>query len=371
MIPFVDLKRQYENHKAEIDEAIGRTISNTDFVGGSQVTEFEQSFAKLLDVNFCVSVGNGTDAIYIALKMLGIGVGDEVITVANSWIASSETITQTGAKVVFADIEPEQYTIDPVDVEAKISPKTKAVVVVHLHGNVADMDALTSICRSRGLYLIEDCAQAHLSEYKGKCVGTFGDAGTFSFYPSKNLGAYGHAGAVVTNNSDLAQRIRTYSNHGALNKYDHVVEGINSRLDSIQAAVLNVKIKYIEHWNEQRRKIAKRYSGLLSKVNQIQLPVERTDCKHTYHLYVIRCLERREELRSYLEDRGIQTALHYPTILPLLPAYGYLNYCGTDFPIAFEYQHQILSLPMFPEMRDDEVISVSEAIVDFYDSTRS
>lgn len=366
MIPFLDLNRQYNAHKEEFSTAINEVLENSSFVGGNAVKKFEQDFAQMLGVQHCVGVGNGTDAIYIALRMLGIGEGDEVITVANSWISTSETITQTGAKVVFVDSEPDQFTINPAMIEAKITSKTKAIIPVHLHGNVADLNAVVAICKKHDLKLIEDCAQAHFSQFYGRNVGTFGHAATFSFYPGKNLGAYGDAGAVVTNDTELATRIRAFTNHGAIEKYNHSMEGINSRLDTLQAAVLNVKLKYIQEWTKARRKNAELYNELLRDVPEVITPIERENSRHTYHLYVIRCLKHRDDLMSFLQAKGIGCMLHYPVILPLLEAYNHLGHSPSDFPVAYANQQQILSLPMFPELREDEIRMVCSTIKEFY-----
>lgn len=365
-IPFLDLKRQYLNHREELDAAMRNVVEQTAFIGGETLTRFEQAFAKELDVKHCIGVGNGTDAIYIALKMLGMGPGDEVITAANSWISTSETITQTGAKVVFADVEPSHFTIDPADIERKITPRTKVIIPVHFHGNVANMDAIGDICQRHGLLLVEDCAQAHFAQFRGRNVGTFGNAATFSFYPGKNLGAYGDGGAVVTNDDALSEKMLRFARHGALHKYDHTIEGINSRLDAMQAAVLNVKLKHIEGWTEARRGNAALYNELLRDVPQVQTPSEREGCRHVYHLYVIRCLENRDGLMAHLQSKGIGCMLHYPVILPLLKAYSNLGHSPADFPVASAHQQQILSLPMFPEMREVEIRTVCDAVREFY-----
>jgi len=366
VISFLDLKRQYLNHQTELDAAIQDVVSSTSFIGGDVVRSFERDFAASIGAKHCIGVGNGTDAIYIALRMMGIGQGDEVITVANTWISTSETISQTGATVVFVDTEPDSFTIDPALLASKITPRTKAVVPVHFHGNVANMEAIGAICAKHGLRVVEDCAQAHFSQFHGKTVGTFGDAATFSFYPGKNLGAYGDAGAVVTNDDALAERIRAFANHGSLVKYDHRMEGINSRVDALQAAVLSVKLKHIHAWTALRRKHAALYNELLGDIAQVQTPVEREGCQHTYHLYVIRCLEQRDALMAHLQAKGIGCMLHYPVILPLLEAYAYLGHQPGDFPVAYADQQQILSLPMFPELREDEVRTVCAAIREFY-----
>lgn len=363
-IPFVDLKSQYTSIKPEIDKAIGDVIQETSFIGGHFVKTFEQNFASLLGVKHCIGVANGTDAIYIVLKMLGIESGDEVITVANSWISTSETISQTGATPVFVDVD-NFFTIDVEKIENYITSKTKAIIPVHLYGQPANLEALMRICKKHNLFLIEDCAQSHFSEYKGQYVGTFGIASTFSFYPGKNLGAYGDAGALLTNDDSLAEKCRMYANHGALKKHHHLMEGINSRLDSLQASILTVKLKYLLSWNEARIRNAALYAKSLSGIKQIVLPLVREACKHTFHLFVIRA-GRRDELKTYLEQQGIETSIHYPTTLPLLPCYEYLNRKPDEFPVAFINQKKIISLPMYPELTEDQILSVSEKIRTFY-----
>ena len=364
-VPFVDLKAQYRTIKPEIDAAIQSVINEAAFIHGRHVEKFEKAFARMYEGGFCISVANGTDALYITLKALGIGRGDEVITVANSWISTSEAITQTGARPVFVDIEPEYYTIDASKIIHKITPKTKAVIPVHLYGQSAEIDAIQRICLKHGLYLVEDCAQAHFVEYKGQKVGTFGVAGTFSFFPGKNLGAYGDAGAIITHDKSFALRARMYANHGALQKHFHQIEGINSRMDGIQAAILNVKLPHIHEWNLLRAGYAKRYSRLLKGIDAIRTPQLCTDTNHIFHLYVIRCKDR-ENLRAFLESQGVSTGIHYPTILPLLPAYKYLQHVPEDFPTASDYQNQILSLPMYPEMGKNRVEYVATQIKTYY-----
>jgi len=364
-IPFVDLKSQYQSIKPEIDQTIQDVIENTSFIGGKPVTEFEDKFAQLYGVKHCISVANGTDSLYIIMKMLGIGNGDEVITVANSWISSSETISQTGATPVFVDIHPEYYSMDEQLFEKAITSKTRAVILVHLQGQMCDIDVIKEICDKHNIYLIEDCAQSHFSEYKGKRAGTVGIAGSFSFYPGKNLGAYGDAGCIVTNDDDLAQKCKMYARHGALKKHQHQIEGINSRMDGIQAAVLSAKLPYILSWTENRITNAALYNKYLSDISQIILPIIRPESKHTFHLYVIRA-QRRDELANFLKEQGIETAIHYPTALPNLEAYKYLNISINSFPIATKYQSEILSLPMYPELTEDKIIYIAEKIKQFY-----
>ncbi|EFK11550.1 putative pleiotropic regulatory protein DegT [delta proteobacterium NaphS2] len=353
-IPLVDLKAQYNTIKTDIDDAIQAVIDETAFIKGKHVERFEKSYAEKHGTKHCIGVANGTDAIYISLKALGIGEGDEVITVANSWISTSETITQAGAKPVFVDIDPNYYTIDHTLIEEKITPKTKAVIPVHLFGQPAEIEKINQICEAHNLHLIEDCAQAHFAEFNSQRVGTFGVAGTFSFFPGKNLGAYGDAGAIITNDDDFAVKARMYANHGALVKHKHQIEGINSRLDGMQAAILSVKLNHIDKWNSNRLKNAILYNKLLNGVDGIETPKIHENVKHVFHLYVIR-VANREALQKHLAENGISTGIHYPTPLPLLPAYTYLKYTHSDFPVASDYMDKILSLPMFPELKDEQI----------------
>lgn len=367
-VPFVDLKNQYLSIKEEIDHAIFSTISETSFIGGKIVKEFEESFSNLYGVKNCVSVANGTDAIYIVLKMLGIGTGDEVITVANSWISTSETISQTGATPVFVDID-EFFTINTNKIEKLVNKNTKAIIPVHLYGQMADITKIKKICDLHNLFLIEDCAQSHFSELNGQRAGTFGDAATFSFYPGKNLGAYGDAGAIITNNESLAQKCRMFSNHGALIKHQHKIEGINSRLDGIQAAILTVKLNHILKWTEMRIQNAIYYNKLLTKINQIEIPKIRKNSKHTFHLYVIKT-DYRDELADYLKDKGISTAIHYPVPLPFMDAYDYLKINKNDFKVVKENSDKILSLPMYPELNKSQIEYTVANIKKFFDNVK-
>jgi len=363
-VPFVDLAAQYQAHRAEFDDAFRRVIERTAFIGGEFVREFEAAYAREYGVEHCISVGNGTDAIYIVLKMLGIGAGDEVITTACSWISTSETITQAGARAVFVDVD-EFFNIDPLAIEAKITPRTKAIMPVHLYGQAARMGAIQEICRRRKLLLIEDCAQAHFATHGGKRVGTFGDVATFSFYPGKNLGAYGDAGAILTANAELAQRCRMYANHGALRKHEHDMEGINSRLDGLQAALLTAKLPHIHDWTARRQRVAELYTRKLADIAELQCPEVASGSTHVYHLYVIRAAER-EALRAELTQRGIETGIHYPTPLPFLKAYGYLGHRPEHFPVSYANHRKILSLPIYPEMPVELVDYVCESIRSFY-----
>lgn len=372
--PFVDLKIQYRAIKEEIDSAIRSVIEETAFVRGKYVKNFEKEYAAAYGVGNCVSVANGTDAIYIALKSLGIGPGDEVITVANSWISTSEVITQAGAKPVFADIDPDYYTIDPAQVRAKLSERTRAVIPVHLFGQSAEMDAIEDLCRERGLHLIEDCAQAHFAEYRrrdggaARKVGTIGRAGTFSFYPGKNLGAYGDAGAIVTADEALANRMTMYANHGSLVKHQHEIEGINSRLDGLQAAILSAKLRHIQDWNRRRHANALVYNEMLAGVGDVTIPKIRPNGTHVFHLYVIRTAHR-DALQKHLAEKGIESGIHYPVALPFLKAYAYLKHRPEDFPVAHRFQGEILSLPMFPELTREQIEYVSAEIRGFFART--
>lgn len=363
-VPFVDLSAQYQAHREEFDAALAAVIARTAFVGGEFVRDFERRYAEAYGIDHCVSCANGTDAIYIVLRMLGIGEGDEVITTAISWISTSETISQAGARPVFVDVD-EHGLMDVDAIEAAITPRTRAVIPVHLYGQAVNMSQVVEICRRHGLKLIEDCAQAHFAEWQGRRVGTFGDAATFSFYPGKNLGAWGDAGAIVTGDPELARRCRMYANHGALVKHQHEMEGVNSRLDGLQAALLSAKLPHVEAWTAARRAVAQRYDRLLAGVGDLVLPKIRAGASHVYHLYVIQS-GRRDELKSHLAGLGIETAIHYPTALPLLPAYRYLGTQPKDFPRAAAMQSRILSIPMYPELSTDMIEYVAGGVRSFY-----
>ncbi|HEU5080707.1 MAG TPA: DegT/DnrJ/EryC1/StrS family aminotransferase [Opitutaceae bacterium] len=362
-IPFVDLHAQYLSLKPEIDSAIADVIAKTDFIRGAQVEAFEKAWASTLGAKHCVSCANGTDAIYIVMRGLGLKPGDEVITTAHSWIATSETITQAGGRVVFCDTDEETFTIKPSEIEAKITPRTVGIIPVHLYGQACDMDAIMAIAKKHSLWVIEDCAQSHLAKFKGQVVGTFGNAATFSFYPGKNLGAYGDAGCLVTNDDKLADWTATFARHGG--KGEHTMEGINSRMDGIQGAVLNVKLPHLTKWTEARRRVAKRYDELLAGIGDIITPKVAAGRDHVYHLYVIRT-KRRDALKKHLADAGITTVLNYPKALPFYPAYAYLGHKPEQFPSAVAHQSQILSLPIYPELTDDMIKYVAEQIRAFF-----
>jgi dTDP-4-amino-4,6-dideoxygalactose transaminase len=362
-IPFVDLHAQYLSIKQEIDAAIAEVIRETSFIRGPHVEKFEKEFAEVVGVQHCVSCANGTDALYIAMKGLELKPGDEVITTAHSWISTSETITQAGGRVVFCDTDRETFTIDPALIESKITPRTVGIIPVHLYGQPADMDPIMEIAARHRLWVIEDCAQAHLAEYQGRQVGTFGQAATFSFYPGKNLGAMGDAGCLVTNDDKLAEWCALYARHGG--KGDHQIEGINSRLDGLQAAILSVKLPHLRKWTEERRRVAALYDRALAGIPQVQIPRTADGRSHVYHLYVIRC-DRRDELKKHLAERGIATVLNYPKALPFYPAYAYLGHQSADFPQACASQSRILSLPIYPEMTPGQVDYVAGATREFY-----
>jgi dTDP-4-amino-4,6-dideoxygalactose transaminase len=360
-IPFVDLKAQYYSIKEEIDEAISSVIQDSAFIGGKYAKTFEQNFANYIGVKNSIGVGNGTVALYIALKALGISDTDEVITVANSFIATSEAITMTGARVVFVDCDKETYNIDVDKVESAINPKTRAIIPVHLYGQPADMDRIKDVAKKHGLYGIEDAAQAHGAEYKGLHIGPIGDMACFSFFPGKNLGAYGDAGAIVTNNDDLARKARMFANHGRIEKYNHEFEGVNSRLDGVQAAILDVKLKHLDKWIERRRTIAKMYDTCLKDI--AITPNVLPDVKHVYHLYVIR-IKNRDRIKELLAEKGIATGIHYPIPLPFLKAYSYLGHKPADFPVAYSIKDEILSLPIHGDMTDEQVEYVIDSLKD-------
>ncbi len=361
-VPFVDLHAQYLTIKPQIDAAIGEVISESAYIRGSHVEAFEAGWSRVTGMKHCVSCANGTDALYIAMRGLGLKPGDEVITTAHSWISTTETITQAGGRVVFCDTDYQSFTIDPAQIEAKITPRTVGIIPVHLYGQSADMDAIMEMARRHRLWVVEDCAQAHLATFKGRQVGTFGNAATFSFYPGKNLGAYGDAGAIVTNDARLAEWMATYARHGG--KGEHLMEGINSRLDGLQAAILNVKLPHLARWTELRQAVARQYDGLLGNIDVLVTPQVVPGRDHVYHLYVIRT-DKRDALKKHLADQGISSVLNYPKALPFYPAYAYLGHKPEDFPIAYANQSRILSLPIYPEMTADMIYHVAATIRQF------
>ena len=369
IVPFVDLHKQYLTIKNEIDEAISDVIKSSAFIRGPYVDKFEDEFALTLGVSNCVSCANGTDALYIAMRGLGIKPGDEVIAPAHSWISTTETITQAGATVVFCDTDPNTFTIDPAQIALKITSKTVGIIPVHLYGQAADMDPIMDLATKHGLWVIEDCAQAHLAKYKERLVGTFGNAASFSFYPGKNLGAMGDAGAVITNDSKLAEKMTMFARHGGLKKGDHIMEGINSRLDGLQAAILSVKLKYLPQWTLARQNIASKYSKLLSGIDGLTLPYVADNRSHVWHLYVLQH-KKRDLLAKYLTEHQIQTVINYPVALPFLPAYKRFGHQKEEFPVAYKHQSRILSIPIFPEITTEQIQRVSE-IIRLFDAENS
>ena len=363
-VPFADLHAQYLSIKAPIDAAIAEVIRSSAFIRGPFVTRFEEEFAAATGARHCVSCANGTDSLYIAMHALGVKPGDEVITTAHSWISTSETITQAGGSVVFCDTDSRTYTIDAAQIEARITPRTVGIIPVHLCGQPANMPAIMAIAKKHKLWVIEDCAQAHMARIDGRMVGSFGDAASYSFYPGKNLGAMGDAGAVTTNDAALADRMGMFARHGGLTKGDHQIEGINSRLDGLQAAVLSVKLPHLEAWTQRRQQIAATYDRLLADAPGLTTPITAPGREHVYHLYVVRH-ERRDALAQHLATRGIQTSINYPVALPFVPAYRRLGHTPEHFPNAFASQSRILSLPIFPEMSEAQIGAVNAAIRSF------
>lgn len=361
-IPIVDLRAQYLPIKEEIAEAIQRVIDATSFVGGEEVLKFEEEFAKFCETKYAVGVGNGTDALYLALRAIGIKKDDEVITASHTFIATGEAITLNSAKPVFVDIDKDGCNIDPDKIENAITEKTKAIIPVHIYGQPVDFDKIIKIAKKYNLLVIEDAAQAHGAFYKGKRVGSLGDIGCFSFYPGKNLGAYGDGGAVVSNNQEIIERIRMLSNHGRKDKYFHEIEGVNSRLDGIQAAILRVKLKYLDAWNKKRQMIAKKYNELLSTTDGIITPKIYGEAMSVFHLYVIQ-VDKRDEKREMLEMDGISTGIHYPIPLHLQPAYKYLNLSCGSFPNAEMLCKRVISLPLFAELKDSEIEYICERVI--------
>lgn len=363
-IPFVDLVGQYRRYKDELDAAIKNTIENASFIGGPANGRFEEAFAKYCGVKHCVGVANGTDALYLILRAFGIGKGDEVILPVNTFIATAEAVTMAGARPVFADVDDKTALIDPQSLEAAITEKTKVLMPVHLYGQLADMRAISAIAAKKNLIVIEDSAQAHGAEMDGKRAGSFGRATGFSFYPGKNLGAYGDAGALVTNDTALADKARRTANHGRAEKFGHEFPGVNSRLDGLQAAILEVKLKYLDTWISERRRAAKRYDELLKDIPGVVLPVSREEKAHVYHLYVVRVKDR-DGLKKHFGERNIQCGIHYPTPLHLLPAYADLGYKEGRFPVAEKMAPEIISLPMSPEITEEQQHRVAQAIKEF------
>jgi len=367
-IPLVDLKAQYRAIKPEIDAAVQRVLESANFILGEEVRSFEANFAAFCQAKHAVGLGSGSAALHLALIAAGIGPGDEVITTPHTFIATAAAISQVGARPVFVDVEPDTYNLDPDQIAAAITPRTKAILPVHIYGQPASMAPLLEIAQKYGLKVIEDAAQAHGATYQGKKVGTLGDCGIFSFYPAKNLGAYGDAGILVTNNDAIAKTVQLLRNQGRRDKYEHLQVGYNYRLDALQAAILNAKLPHLAAWNEARQQKAALYDRLLAGL-PVTRPIVRPDRSHVYHLYVIR-VPHRDELAAFLRSRGIETGIHYPIPLHLQPAYRQLGYRQGDFPVTERLAREILSLPLYPEISDEEVEQVVGAIREFFSSVR-
>jgi dTDP-4-amino-4,6-dideoxygalactose transaminase len=363
-IPFLDLKTQFREIEHEVLPMVKEAMENAAFIGGPQVTGFETEFAAFCDSKYGVGVNSGTDALRFALMAAGVGPGDEVITVPHTFIATTEAISQVGAKPVFVDILPDIYNMNASKIQRAIGPKTKAVVPVHIYGQTADMDLILEIAKKKNLVVIEDACQAHGALYKGKKAGSMGLVGCFSFYPGKNLGAYGEGGAVVTQSEDIANKIRMIRDHGQGKKYFHDMEGYNGRLDAIQAGVLRIKLRRLPAWNEARRRNAQYYNELLSPVKGVTVPKEADGCRHVYHLYVI-LVDDRDGLQKYLNEKGIGTGLHYPVPLHLQKAYAYKGYKEDDFPVTESVAKRLLSLPMFPELTRAQIEYIADCIKQF------
>lgn len=364
-VPFLDLKANYTSVKDEILSEIAQVLDNTAYILGEKVQNFEKEFSKLHLVEHCVAVSSGTDANHMVLWASGIKSGDEVILPANTFIATAWGITLCGATPVFVDCEPDSYNINPELVEKVITPKTKAIIAVHLYGQPADLDPLKLIAKKHGLLLIEDAAQAHMAEYKGKKVGGLADGASFSFYPGKNLGAYGEGGAVTTNNDALALKYRMMRDHGSSQKYHHETFGHNYRMEAIQGAVLGVKLKYLDQWTQKRRAVAEKYKELLSGIEELILPKEMNYAKHVYHLYVVQSFNR-DELQKKLTEKGIGTGLHYPIPLHLQNCFKHLGYKKGDFMQTERLSERCLSLPIFPEMTEEQILYVTNNVRSFY-----
>ncbi|MFZ0612241.1 MAG: DegT/DnrJ/EryC1/StrS family aminotransferase [Desulfobacterales bacterium] len=379
-VPFLDLKAQYRQIEAEVIPAVTEAMATGMFIGGPQVSGFEDEFAAFCDSRYCIGVGSGTDALRFALMAAGVGLGDAVVTVPNTFIATTEAISQVGATPLFVDVDPKTHTLDPQKLiefvekgsplpkiktpNTKYSNRLKAICPVHLYGQTADMDPILDIARQYGLIVIEDACQAHGASYKGRKAGSLSAAGCFSFYPGKNLGAFGEAGAVVTGDEEMARQMRMIRDHGQAQKYFHDIEGYNGRLDAIQAAVLRIKLKRMQDWNRSRRKSAALYTERLQDVPGITLPVEAEFSQAVYHLYVI-LADNRDALQKFLSEKSIATGLHYPLPLHLQKAYAYLGHKKGDFPVAESAAERLLSLPMFPELTEDQIDYVCSSIKEF------
>ena len=366
IVPFADLHQQYLSLKPELDAAIAQVIAESSFIRGPHVEGFEKAFAKAIGTDHCVSAANGTDTLFLAMRTLGIKPGDEVIVPAMSWISTSASVTHAGGKVVFCDIDPNTHTLGPQKAAEKITQRTVGIIPVHLYGQPADMDAIMALAKRHNLWVLEDCAQAHLAEHKGRQVGTIGNVGSFSFYPGKNLGAMGDAGALVTNDAELAKRMAMLARHGGLVKGDHQIEGVNSRMDGLQAAILNVKLPHLRSWTKARQAVATKYIAALENRSDLKLPKPAPNTSHVYHLFSI-CHPQRDKLASHLKAHGVQTTINYPTALPFLPSYQHMKASHADYPNAYDLQRNLLCLPIFAEMTPAQQDHVIAAVLSFQD----
>ncbi|MDI6785198.1 MAG: DegT/DnrJ/EryC1/StrS family aminotransferase [bacterium] len=362
-VPFVDLKSQYFEIKEEILQAINNVLDNTAYILGKSVFDFEKNFANYVEANYAIAVNSGTAALHMALLAYNVGIGDEVITAPNTFIATAGAISHAGAKPVFVDIEPDTFNMDSAKIENAITSNTKAIIPVHLYGQSCNMDPIMEIAKKHNLIVIEDACQAHGAEYNGQRVGSIGQAAAFSFYPGKNLGAYGEGGIVTTNSEEIAQKIKMLRDHGSSQKYFHQYIGYNYRMEGIQGAVLGVKLKRLEEWTEKRRNNAQTYNNLLSSLEVIT-PKEKSYNRHVYHLYVIR-VKNRDKLQEYLKENGIDSGLHYPQPIHLQKAYKFLGYKENSFPLAEASTKEILSLPMYPELTKEQIKIVAKSIKEF------
>jgi len=359
-VPYLDLKAQYQSIKPEIDAAIARVLDSCQFVLGSEVAAFEQDFAKYCGTSDCIALNSGTSALHLALLAGKVGPGDEVITVPFTFVASVAAVLYAGARPVLVDIEPRSLTMDPAAVEAAITPRTKAILPVHLYGQSADMDPIMDLARRHGLVVIEDAAQAHGAKYKGRPVGSIGDMACFSFYPGKNLGACGEGGAVTTNNPEYARAVRMLRDWGQDRKYHHVLRGYNYRMEGFQGAILGVKLRHLDQWTEARRAVVQQYNELLAN-SDIETPVEMPWARHVYHVYTVRSADR-DGLQAALTTEGVQTGIHYPVPVHMQPAYADLGYGPGAFPRAEAAAKQVLSLPLYPEITREAVAQVASAV---------
>lgn len=365
-IPLVDLKAQLATIREDVFQAMSEVVENTAFIKGRFAQAFETQFAEFLGASHCVGVGNGTDALTVALKALGLAPGDEVVVPAMTFIATGEAVTAAGGRVVLADIDPVTRCIDPDKVRAAITPRTKGIIAVHLYGRPADMDALRPIADEHGLWILEDCAQAHAAHIGGRAIGTLGDMAAFSFFPGKNLGAYGDAGAVVTNDDALARKATMWANHGRIGKYDHEFEGFNSRLDGLQGAILSVKLPHLRRWTEQRRSVAAAYrAGLAPLEEKGLLTLPRDHEGHVYHLFVIET-DKRDALLAHLKDAGVGAGVHYPMAMHTMQAYAHLGHAPGDFPAADSLARRCLSLPIYPELTPEQIDFIVAQMMRFF-----